>query len=347
MKNYSYNWNCRIIRSIYNEDRDMVNKRKSEKSYFELTEHTTTQLIIFNIIAIVSIITIFMLLLPVIQEFFETYLSGEVHNTTGEYYSYTIKTDQPVKGINYITSWAIDIKHSSSDDSRFWFNPALSILLESLIAGFAFAFLITSLMPQSVGLMRQKIEREIINAIDKIAYNRSGFQSEEESLEIISLLKKAKLPDLMEYASEWRTKLDELILLQKGLKWKDSGLWYRIININTGLSIYMRFYFTIKHSNTVLGLVYMGAAVLIIIIGLRGLKFIPPTQPSLVLFALGLEFALLISYAFTIMYTKDEESSNETSSGGRTDNFLLSNEFGSSKEVEKLLRVFIKTKDKG
>lgn len=202
-------------------------------------------------------------------------------------------------------------------------------------------------MPQSVGLMRQKIEREIINAIDKIAYNRSGFQSEEESLEIISLIKKAKLPDLMEYASEWRTNLDELILLQKGLKWKEAGLWYRLININTGLSIYMRFYFTLKHSNTVLGFVYMGAAVLIIIIGLRGLKFIPPTQPSLVLFALGLEFALLISYAFTIMYTKDEDNSNEVSSGGRPDNFLLSNEFGSSKEVEKLLRVFIKTKDKG
>ncbi|MDA3844734.1 MAG: hypothetical protein PF588_10250, partial [Candidatus Kapabacteria bacterium] len=313
----------------------MGKKRKSEKSYFELTEHTTTQLIIFNLIAIVSIVTIFILLLPVVQEFFETYLSGNVHNTTGEYYSYTINTDEPTKGINYITSWAIDIKHISAEDSRFWFNPAMSMLLESLIAGFAFAFLVTSLMPQSVGLMRQKIEREIINAVDKIAYNRSGFQSEEESLEIISLLKKAKLPDLMEYASEWQTNLDELILLQKGLKWKESGFLYRLLNINTGLSIYMRFYFTVKHSNTVLGLVYMGAAVLIIIIGLRGLKFIPPTQPSLVLFALGLEFSLLISYAFTIVYTKDEDNSNEISSSRGSDNFLLSNEFGSSKEVEK------------
>jgi len=325
----------------------MVNKRKSEKSYFELTEHTTTQLIIFNLIAAVSIVTIFMLLLPIVQEFFETYMSGNVHNTTGEYYSYTIKTEEPTKGINYITSWAIDIEHRSAEDSRFWFNPALSMILESLIAGFAFAFLVTSLMPQSVGLMRQKIEREIINAVDKIAYNRSGFQSEEESLEIISLLKKAKLPDLMEYASEWQTNLDELILLQKGLKWKESGFLSRLVNINIGLSIYMRFYFTIKHSNTVLGLVYMGAAVLIIIIGLRGLKFIPPTQPSLVLFALGLEFSLLISYAFTIIYTKDEDNSSEISSGGGSNNFLLSNEFGSSKEVEKLLRVFIKTKDKG
>lgn len=151
----------------------------------------------------------------------------------------------------------------------------------------------------------------------------------------------------MEYASEWQTNLDELILLQKGLKWKESGFLSRLVNINIGLSIYMRFYFTIKHSNTVLGLVYMGAAVLIIIIGLRGLKFIPPTQPSLVLFALGLEFSLLISYAFTIIYTKDEDNSSEISSGGGSNNFLLSNEFGSSKEVEKLLRVFIKTKDKG
>jgi len=89
-----------------------------------------------------------------------------------------------------------------------------------------------------------------------------------------------------------------------------------------------------------------GAVLIIIIIGLRGLKFIPPTQPSLVLFALGLEFTLLITYALTLMYTRqDEESEMEhKGSGTKADSLLLSNEFGSSKDIEKLLRVFVKSK---
>jgi len=67
----------------------------------------------------------------------------------------------------------------------------------------------------------------------------------------------------------------------------------------------------------VLGLVYIGAAVLIIVIGLRGLKFLPATDPSVVLGALGLEFLLLITYAAMLMYGRGEESSaDETRIGG-------------------------------
>jgi hypothetical protein len=110
--------------------------------------------------------------------------------------------------------------------------------------------------------------------------------------------------------------------------------------------MYMRFYFTVKYGNTVLGFVYIGAAVLIIIVGLRGLKFIPPTQPSVVLFALGLEFTLLVIYAFSLIYTKqdDEQEAEHSSKGtGGTDYMYLSSDYGSSRDVEKLLRVFIKS----
>jgi hypothetical protein len=57
----------------------------------------------------------------------------------------------------------------------------------------------------------------------------------------------------------------------------------------------------------VTGLAYFGAAILIIIIGVRGLKFIPATRPSLILGAIFLEGAMLALMAFTLLYTQEEE----------------------------------------
>jgi hypothetical protein len=90
----------------------------------------------------------------------------------------------------------------------------------------------------------------------------------------------------------------------------------------------------------------MGAAVLIIIIGLRGLKFIPPTQPSLVLFALGLEFSLLIIYAITLMYSKQDEEKEIEPIYAHSQNNYLNTDFGSARDIERLLRVFIKSSEK-
>jgi hypothetical protein len=115
-------------------------------------------------------------------------------------------------------------------------------------------------------------------------------------------------------------------------------------HVNDGIRMYMRYYFTVQYSNAVLGFVYIGAAVLIIIIGLRGLKFIPPTEPSLVLFALGLEFSLLIVYAVTLMYARQEEEFVLEQSGSQSDVLMLGKDFGSSKDIENLLRVFINKK---
>ena len=77
------------------------------------------------------------------------------------------------------------------------------------------------------------------------------------------------------------------------------------------MKFYMREYFTNRYSNAILGLVYMGAAVLIIVIGIRGLKFLPATDPSVVLGALGLEFMLLITYAVVLMSGRTDEDKSE------------------------------------
>jgi hypothetical protein len=74
-----------------------------------------------------------------------------------------------------------------------------------------------------------------------------------------------------------------------------------------GLRLYMSHHFTEKYSNNVTGLAYFGAAILIIIIGVRGLKFIPSTRPSLILGAIFLEGSMLALLAFNLLYTEEEE----------------------------------------
>lgn len=92
-----------------------------------------------------------------------------------------------------------------------------------------------------------------------------------------------------------------------------------------------------------MGLIYIGAAVLIIIIGLRGLQFIPKDSPSLVLFAISLEFILLIVYAFTLMYTKAENKTESADMGMSEMHtmFGASPTGSSSRQAEKLLRMFV------
>ncbi len=74
-----------------------------------------------------------------------------------------------------------------------------------------------------------------------------------------------------------------------------------------GISTYMKFHFVEHYANTVQGLAYAGAAFLIIVVGVRGLKFIPAVKPSPILFALGVEFSMLCLLALSLLYTEEEE----------------------------------------
>lgn len=94
-----------------------------------------------------------------------------------------------------------------------------------------------------------------------------------------------------------------------------------------GLRLYMSHHFTEKYSNNVTGLAYFGAAILIIVIGVRGLKFIPPTRPSLILGAIFLEGSMLGLLAFTLVYTEEEE---------RMDRMLKKMEDASRNQLETL-----------
>ncbi len=96
--------------------------------------------------------------------------------------------------------------------------------------------------------------------------------------------------------------LSEIVDTRDGIAWKSNHL-----KIGAGLRLYLAHHFSEKYSNNVTGLAYAGAAVLIIAVGIRGLKFIPANKPSLILFAILLEFTLLSLMAITIFYTEEEE----------------------------------------
>lgn len=90
---------------------------------------------------------------------------------------------------------------------------------------------------------------------------------------------------------------------------------------------YMTNEFVPKYSNNIMGIVYTGAAILIIIVGLRGLgsivsqiPIIPKMfidsatgkiHPDLVIFALILEFCVLLLLAFTTYFTPVENNKKE------------------------------------
>lgn len=324
----------------------MSPKTESKNRYFELSEHNSLQFAGFGLLAASCAAIVFLLLIPVLQSLFENFLNGKVFNS-GETLSYYANMPKPLQTTNYIFSWAVDLYFSTDEPSRYWFSPFISLVLPAGMLGIVLSVILTTILPERLGLMRCKIEREILNQVGRLSIRQSGQESDEDIKELQSSLFKADIRFLHSLSGELKASLDDLKAIAKAIKWQRSNLFYKILHFNHALNVYMRFYFTVKYSNSVLGLVYVGAAVLIIIIGLRGLKFIPPTQPSIIIFSLGLEFSLLITYAITLMYSRQEEEDKpeQVSDSQSADNFFVKTELGEHSEVEKLLRVFIKSKN--
>lgn len=317
----------------------MQNLFNEREQYYKLVKHNASQHIIFNLILISVFILSFVLILPFIQYLvLENYLQGDVYND-GREMPYSIDEKKNFQKTDYLTSWAIDIFKGTSNEARYWFNPIISLFAPLSLFSFWFTLVISSLLPIKIGLIRHKIEREIINQLDKIHYSIYGYYSDERNKELEEQILNAEPRDIHSIAEKWKVRTEEVKHLQKAIKWKYSNSIYKLLHPWTGLAFYLRFYFTERYGNTILGMVYIGAAVLIIIIGLRGLKFIPSTQPSLVFFALGLEFSVLMAYAMIVMYSKSESDDEyEVRMQENKSTFEKLN----SKDIENLLRVFIK-----
>lgn len=322
--------------------------KKESTNYFDLARTSLLQKLIFLMFLFIGVFLAFTISFNLIQFFVEQNLNGKVYNKTGEYRALSIDDDKSVekfktipngmrkiRKVSYFDSWAIDLYLDTPAESRIWFQPIFSLSIISILLSLFFATIITTLLPIKYGYIRQKIEREIINSIDKIHWAIFGAHIEIEDKEISEKILRADLREIYGYSTEWGVKVDDLQILRNALNWKYSNVFYKMMHIVSGLKIYMRNRFTEKYSNTILGFVYIGAAFLIIIIGLRGLKFIPASEPSLVFFALGLEFSILITYASTLMFSKPEEQEDTLPQDAKNVNYKY------DKKMENLLRIFL------
>lgn len=312
--------------------------------YFSLVEHHPIQKASLLALIFIIAIGIFLAILPVLELSFSDYLLGEVISDGSEV-QYLIDERSESRETDYLSYWAIDIYKGSSNEARYWVNPFLSIFIPCLFFGIVLGLALSAILPMSIGYVRQKIERIVAGFLDEVTLKAFGFHSAKERQHIADKILNADLRDLHDYEREWNESLQDLIAMHKGLKWINASWAYKLSHFMDGFRIYMRFYFTQNYSNLILGLVYLGAAVLIIIIGLRGLKFIPATEPSLVFFSLGLEFSLLILYAITIMFSRDDEEQthkHKESPGAAALSARGVTDFSSQKEAENLLNMFIK-----
>ncbi len=122
----------------------------------------------------------------------------------------------------------------------------------------------------------------------------------DDDTDIVMFRNEAIYSRIKEFFSDFVVK--EIEDTKNGLLWRRNHLKW-----GKGLRLYMSHHFTEKYANNVTGLAYGGAAVLIVAIGIRGLKLIPAARPSWILLAIGLEFTMLGLMAFTLFYTEEEE----------------------------------------
>lgn len=337
---------------------DQQHTHNSRSQYFELSKNTVVQYVLFAVLCLTFISSVHLLIgIPLMESFFVSFMHADV-SYDGSILEYRIAEGAPKENIttNMLTQWGI-IERSAADIiqgkklvARYLFNPTLALFPLVLFIGIALGVYIVAFLPKSVGLIRQKISREIMNALDNIALSLYGEHTDAEIEDIRNRILDADIRDIHDLANEYQITVGQVVNLQDALFWQESSsMLESFLRTQSAIRFYMRSYFTTQYSNTILGLVYIGAAVLIIIIGIRGLKFIPSSEPSIILFALGLEFILLIVYAVTLMLSPNEDIIESYGSGTNESSGLLSilgnnNESSSgmkAKEVESLLKVFI------
>lgn len=278
----------------------------------ELSEHSPSQIVGFFFLGIMCTVVLFITVAaPVLDAFFASFLRSTVvrDGTVVVYRVADNRADELVE-TGQFTTWAlVDPLHSSSTRLRaeYIFKPVLALAPLVVVGGTVLAALLTVIIPG--GLLRQKIQREILVALDKLSMRLYGEHTTEEVARLTREIVTADPRKLHDLADSYGLTYSDADLLRKAIQWRESRGVSQLLRTHDAIKFYMREYFTDRYSNTVLGLVYMGAAVLIIVIGVRGLKFLPATDPSVVLGALGLEFILLVTYAAILMYGRTEESS--------------------------------------
>ncbi len=317
----------------------------------ELSEHTPTQVMLFGVIAISCSILLFLFVAaPAMDAFFASFLRSDVVRdgssvtyriaenrddeivVTGTFSTWALVDPHERKSVDAARLLAGDVATAPRYHAEYIFTPAVAFAPLVIVGGFVLAGLLTTLATGLLGFVRQKI----LNAMDRLAISQYGDHTPEEIKSITTDVLNSDLRRMHDLADTYGMPFTDLELLRGALRWRDSAGAVRMWRTHDAIKFYMREYFTDRYSNAVLGFVYIGAAILIIVIGIRGLKFLPSTDPSVVLGALGLEFMLLITYAMVLMYGRTDEEGIDPHRDNRS-----THGSASDADAEHLLRAFL------
>ncbi len=164
----------------------------------------------------------------------------------------------------------------------------------------------------------KNFDRDKIEAAFRYIWDRTITEAEKEALDVsvsfddiwdeetdVTFFRTEAIYHRMtEYFSGFVT--TEIVNTRDARDWNKNKLFF-----TKGFRLFMVHYFSHQFANNVTGLAYGGAAILIIAIGIRGLKFIPAAKPSMIMGALFIEFSLLLLMAVTLFYTEEEERTDK------------------------------------
>ena len=100
---------------------------------------------------------------------------------------------------------------------------------------------------------------------------------------------------------------------------------------------YMRENFIPEYRNNVTAVAFLGTAFLIMTIGLRGIKFLTPHQPDLIILAIIVEISVLCTLGMTTWYERNGETASEDQVASRN-KVLIDGEYISIPQIIEMLQ---------
>lgn len=189
-----------------------------------------------------------------------------------------------------------------SGQTLYFINPYIAFFPMHLFLAGIIAFLVSMYLPagSSLAWIRGKLMREyerVGSLLEKqfdahgVDFNQMFSLSQREREQVLRF---TTLPQVVV------TEVEDYIALHSFVEGKSRRFL-------TPVLFFFRYRISAAYGNLIQGLVSGGAAILIFVIGLRGLKLIPQEEPSLILMALSIEFILLIVLMITFAGSAQEE----------------------------------------
>ena len=197
-----------------------------------------------------------------------------------------------------------DLRSQARDagDTLYFLDPVVAFTPLYLFIALVFAFLVTMFFPASskLSIIRQSLTRVFAQMEFSL---RKQCESHQLGFNPLLEMDASTRTDMIRQSTVPEVTVKEMNDFIAMRDW----MLKRHANPFIPLTFYFRYHITAVYGNLIQGLVAGGAAVLIFVIGLRGLKLIPAEEPSMILMALSLEFILLIVLMFSFAGSAQEE----------------------------------------